>query len=75
MGWLSVPSKHLRMNSQLVGDLIEDMIHRHSLYRPIDVIGEVKDGYNMDINTIMLGWVWRMQGERFMETMHSLLIN
>ena len=42
-------SKHPRMNSQLVGDLMEDKVRRQPLYRSIDVISEVKDNYDLNI--------------------------
>ena len=41
--------KHLRVNSQLVGELVQEKILRKPLYRPIDVIGGIKDDYGLDI--------------------------
>ena len=41
--------QHPRVNSQMVGKLMQEMIRSKPLFRPIDVNGDIKERYGLDI--------------------------
>ena len=62
------------MNSQLVGDLMEDKVRRQPLYRPIDVIGKVKGNYSINIK-YHHAWLGVENARREIYRDHALSLN
>ena len=48
-GYVVRKSKHPRVNSKLVGELMEEKIRREPLFKPGKVVGDIKQRYGLDI--------------------------